>query len=62
MNGIQAFWHYLYLLQHMTENGYVCTANRQSDSSTFYGGNCLQAFWYALNNVGYIVFHLGSGV
>ena len=44
MTSVQAFWHFLYVLQHVHNTcGAVTTQGR-----VIYGGNCLQAFTTAL--------------
>jgi hypothetical protein len=44
MNSVQAFWHFLYTLQHATSQ-----AMAEDGSSVRYGGNALQAFVVALH-------------
>ena len=67
MNIVQAFWAFLYSLQHYTEDG--CLAVTQSTHSTpathqvvVYGGNCLQAFVIALKSGGSIAWEFVSNL
>ena len=51
MTAVQAFWHFMYLLQHASSQAMDVTA----DGKVTYGGNAFQAFINALTSHGRLV-------